>query len=395
MAADLSQLLRDAKSYHWALRFAQTRHLTPEALADIKATLAGAGIDVSMLATLRQLEPSIARAPYPAVQRAGHDDFYFFPIPAFNIEVFFKTMICEPGIEVGMELFPGYVDWQFGHDEIQYCIGGDTRVDMVLPDNREVTRRVRVGDVVAAPVGTNFMTHSSEDGGRFGHAHIFLTNGGGSQGQVYYDVGGMLRLQSLGMMDPAPPGALPFSDITSRIEVKDWSALLAVHPDGERDLPSWLRRGWRRREATRLLDYTEGTKAAVVSSPDRAPNDFIEWGTGTRRCFVNPLIAEQTAAITDCRFPAGYKRLHAYKEVWCVLKGQARIKQSIPPLHGEWVEVDLQANDAMVTANGAHVYVLEATDDFVVRRLAETCAHNGHVDMMERKLQEDRTAKSL
>jgi len=336
MAADLSQLLRDAKSYHWALRFAQTRHLTPEALADIKATLAGAGIDVSMLATLRQLEPSIARAPYPAVQRAGHDDFYFFPIPAFNIEVFFKTMICEPGIEVGMELFPGYVDWQFGHDEIQYCIGGDTRVDMVLPDNREVTRRVRVGDVVAAPVGTNFMTHSSEDGGRFGHAHIFLTNGGGSQGQVYYDVGGMLRLQSLGMMDPAPPGALPFSDITSRIEVKDWSALLAVHPDGERDLPSWLRRGWRRREATRLLDYTEGTKAAVVSSPDRAPNDFIEWGTGTRRCFVNPLIAEQTAAITDCRFPAGYKRLHAYKEVWCVLKGQARIKQSIPPLHGEW-----------------------------------------------------------
>jgi mannose-6-phosphate isomerase-like protein (cupin superfamily) len=266
---------------------------------------------------------------------------------------------------------------------------------MVLPDNREVTRRVRVGDVVAAPVGTNFMTHSSEDGGRFGHAHIFLTNGGGSQGQVYYDVGGMLRLQSLGMMDPAPPGALPFSDITSRIEVKDWSALLAVHPDGERDLPSWLRRGWRRREATRLLDYAEGAKAAVVSSPDRTPNDFMEWGKGTRRCFVNPLIAEQMAAITDCRFPAGYKRLHPYKEVWCVLKGQARIKQSIPPLHGEWVEVDLQANDVMVAANGAHVYVLEATDDFVVRRLAETCAHNGHVDMMERKLQEDKTARSL
>ena len=395
MAADLSQLLREAKTYFWALRYSQTRHLTPEALASIKAALVGAGVDVATLAALRQLEPAIARAPYPAVQRATYEDFYFFPIPAFNIEVFFKTMVCEPGVEVGMELFPGYVDWQFGHDEIQYCIGGDTRVDMVLPDNREATKRVRVGDVVAVPVGTNFLTHSGEKDGAFGHAHVFLTNGGGSQGQVYYDVGGMLRLQSLGMMEPAPPGALPFSDITPRIEAKDWSALLAVHPDRQRDLPSWLRNGWKKREATRLLDYAEGTKTAVVTSPDRAPADFLEWGKGPRRCFVNPLVAEQTAAITDCHFPAGYKRLHPYKEVWCVLNGQAKVKQSIPPLHGEWVEADLQTNDVMVAANGAHVHVLEATGDFVVRRLAETCAHNGHVDMMERKLQDDKTAKSM
>jgi hypothetical protein len=48
-----------------------------------------------------------------------------------------------------------------------------------------------------------------------------------------------------------------------------------------------------------------------------------------------------------------------------------------------------------VAGNGAHFQVLEATDDFVVRRLAETCAHNNHVDMMELKLHLDKTARSL
>lgn len=392
MAADLFQLLRESKTYLWALRFSETRNLDARKLAEIKATLAGAGLDIATIAALRGLEPSVLRPPYPAVQRAAHDDFYFFPIPAFGIEVFFKTMICEPGLEVGMELFPGYVDWQFGHHEIQYCIGGDTEVEMVAPDNTVLKRRVRVGDVVAAPNGTNFMTHSSEADGKFGHAHVFLTNTGRD---VYYDVGGLLRLQTLGMVDPAPPGALPFSDITARIEVKDWSALLAVPRTRKRDYPTWLRNGWKKREATRLLDYTEGTRTPVVTSPDREQKDYVEWGKGVRRCFVNPLVAEAIAAITDCHFPAGYQRLHPHREVWCVLRGQAKIKQSIPPLHAEWPEFDLAANDVMVAANGAHIHVLEATDDFVVRRLAESCACNGHIDMMERKLGQDKTAKSL
>ena len=76
----------------------------------------------------------------------------------------------------------------------------------------------------------------------------------------------------------------------------------------------------------RALDYAEGTKRVVLSSPDRGPSDFIEWGEGVRKCFVNPLIAEHTAAVTDCRFPAGYKRLHVDQELWTVLKGQAKIK---------------------------------------------------------------------
>ena len=40
-------------------------------------------------------------------------------------------------------------------------------------------------------------------------------------------------------------------------------------------------------------------------------------------------------------------------------------------------------------ANSANVTVSDATDDFVVRRLAETCAHNQHAQMMELRLQED------
>ena len=395
MAADLLKLLLEGKTYHWALRHSQTMDLSPEKIEAVKSTLAAEGIDVATLASLRGLEPSIARSPYPAVQRATYHDTYFFPIPAFEIEIFFKTMICEPGLEVGMELFPSLVDWTFGHDEIQYCIGGDTKFDMVLPNNKEITKQVKVGDVVVWPTGTNYVSHSSEADGKFGHAHIFLTNCGGTRGEVFYDVGGMLKLQSLGMMEPAPPGALPFSDIGDRIEAKDWSKLLEVDKDRERDLPSWLRNGWYQREETRLLDYAEGSKTVIKSSPDREPKDFIEWGKGKRRCLVNPLVAEQTAAVTDCHFPAGYKRLHPHKEVWCVLKGQAKLKQSVPPLHAEWVDFDLQAGNVLVAANGAHFQVLEASDDFVVRRLAETCAHNNHVDMMELKLQQDKTARSL
>lgn len=395
MTANLLRLLSEGKSYLWALRYGQRQDLSEETINRIKETLATEDIDLSTLAALRQLEPSMARFAHPSVNRLQFDDFYFFPIPAFDIEVFFKTAICEPGLELGMELFPGKLDWQFGHDEVQYCIGGDTEVDMIYPNNRKRTKNVRVGDVVAVPAGTNLITHSTEQNGRFGHAHMFLCNDAGQVGRIYYDVAGMLRLQSLGMVEPAPEGALPFSDISDRIEVKKLSELLSVHPERERDLPTWLRNGWQRREEARALDYTEGTKQVVVSSPDREQGDFIEWGDGPRQCFVNPLIAEQSASIVDCHFPSGYKKLHPHKELWSVLRGQAKITQSIPSLHGEWVDLDIQENDVMVAAGGAHIHVLDATHDFVVRRLAESCAHNGHYAMMERKLELDKVSGNI
>lgn len=386
MAGNLMNLLAEGKGYLWALRHCQTDGLTPQKVDEVRSALEKAGIDLAALAALRQLEPGIARGPYPSARKADHTQYYFFPIPAFDIEIFFCVLITELGLELGMELFPGKVDWQFGHREVQYCIGGDTKVDMVFPNNETATRRVRVGDVVAVPSGANFVTHATEEGGKFGHAHIFLAN----EPQIYYDVGGLLRLQSLGMVAPPPGGgAFPFSDVTRRIEVKDWSDLLDVHKDRERDLPTWLRNGWKNREATRAVDYAEGTRSAVISSPDRTPDDFIEWGNGVMRCFVNPLVAEHTAGITDCRFPAGYRRIHTHKELWTVLKGQAKIRQSVPPLHSEWVEIDLAPDTVMAAAGGAHIQVLEATKDFVVRRMSESCAHNGHAAMMELKLTVD------
>lgn len=399
MDAKLVNLLSQGKSYLWALRHCQQQDLNDEKIRAVRDSLAEEGIDLATMMALQKLEYPIAKFPYPSKQSVRHNEYYFFPIPAFDIEIYFKTMICEHGLELGAELFPGPVSWQFGHDEIQYCIGGDTEVDMILPNNDVRTAKVKAGDVVAVPNGTNFVTHSSEEGG-YGHAHIFLCNLGEQVGQIFYDVGGLLRLQSLGIMEPAPPGALPFDDITERIEVKNLEDLLAIDNDRERDLPTWLRNGWHQREQTRALDYMEGTKAVVKSSPDRGLGDFIEWGANVGtfnqgKCFVNPLVAEQTAAITDCIFPSGYKRLHPHKEIWVVLKGQAKIKQSVPPLHGEWVDYHLKMNDVMVAANGAHLHVLEATDDFVVRRLAETCAHNSHAAMMERKLEMDGVPKNI
>jgi len=56
---------------------------------------------------------------------------------------------------------------------------------------------------------------------------------------------------------------------------------------------------------------------------------------------------------------------------------------------------DLAENSVMVAAGGAHINVLEATDDFVVRRLAETCAHNCYALMMERKLESDGVPQNI
>jgi hypothetical protein len=396
MAADLTHFLSQGKTYLWALRFSQRMGVTLDAIKEISETLAKDGIDIASLIALRQLEYPMARFPHPTVNKVVFDDFYFFPIPAFDIEIFFKTMICEHGLESGMELFPSKVDWTFGHDEIQYCIGGDTKFEMIFPNYTQRAAHIKVGDVVAWPGGTRYIAHSTEAGGKFGHAHVFLTNIGEQSGQIFYDVGSLLRLQSLGMVSP-PPGqpAFPFSDVGSRIEVKNFSQLLEVHPDRNRDLPTWMRNGWSRREESRALDYLEGTRTTVVSSPDRPVDQFMEWGQGSAKLYVNPVIAEATAAVVDCRFPAGYKRLHTHKELWTVLSGQARIKQSVPPLHSEWVEAELSENFVMVAAGGAHIHVLEATDNFVVRRLAESCAHNCYAAMMERKLQLDGDAKNV
>jgi hypothetical protein len=396
MASNLERLLLEGKTFDWALRHCQGENLTPARVREIRENLAKDGIDLATLAVLRQLDPFIARSPHPSLKRLDHSQYYFFPIPAFGIEVFFTVFLTEHGLELGAELFPAKVDWQFGHREVQYVIGGEVETELIAPDNTAVTRTVRYGDVVAAPAGANFITHSSEEGGRFGHAHIFLVNEGGSTGKVFYDVGGMLRLQTLGLVDPVRGGqALPFSDIRDRIQVKGCRELLQVHKDRERDLPTWLRNGWKRREEMRALDYAEGTKKVVLSSPDRAPSDFIEWGKGVRRCFVNPLVAEHTAAVTDCRFPAGYRRLHTDQELWTVLAGEAKIRQSVPPLHSEWVERTVQENDVMAAAGGAHFQVLEATDDFVVRRMAESCARNQHHAMMELKLEQEGVPRNL
>lgn len=396
MSADLIKLLGEGKSYLWALRHAFQNDPSDDAIETAKSALASLNLDVGVLAAMRQLEYPLARFPYPAATQATFGDFYFFPIPAFDIEIFFKTMICEHGLEMGMELFPSKVDWQFGHDEIQYCIGGDTTVEMIYPNHHTRMAQVRVGDVVAVPNGTNFITHAGEGDGKFGHAHIFLTNVGEQEGQIFYDVGGLLRLQSLGMIAPASgQDRLPFTDIGDRIEVKHFSRLLQVDQNRARDLPTWLCKGWKRRHECRAIDYQEGCRQVVVSSPDREPGDFIEWGRGVRKCYINPLIAERTAAVVDCRFPEGYRRLHAHKELWTVLKGRARLRQSVPPLHGEWVELDVAENSMMVAANGAHIHVMEATDDFVVRRLAETCAHNNTAEMMETKLKLDGVPDNL
>jgi mannose-6-phosphate isomerase-like protein (cupin superfamily) len=400
MSANLVKLLSEGKTYLWALRHCQQPDLTEAKVREIRDVLAADGIDLATLMALHKLEYPIAKFPHPSKQRIHHREYYFFPIPTFEIEIYFKTIICEHGLELGTELFPGLVSWQFGHDEIQYCIGGDTPVEMIHANNTVRKANVKAGDVVAVPNGTNFVTHSTEKGKKYGHAHIFLCNIGEQTGQVFYDVGGLLRLQSLGMVEPSPPGALPFDDITERIEIHNLEDLLVVDKKRERDLPTWLRNGWKRRVETRMLDYIEGTPTTVVSSPDRKVGDFIEWGKNVGKynqgkCFVNPIVAEQTAAITDCRFPVGYKRLHPHKEIWVVLKGQAKVKQSVPPLHSVWVEYDLKMNDVMVAGNGAHFHVLEATQDFVVRRLAESGAHNSHAAMMEMKLKLDGVHKNV
>lgn len=79
----------------------------------------------------------------------------------------------------------------------------------------------------------------------------------------------------------------------------------------------------------------------------------------------------------------------AESEIWHVLSGAARVRHTVPALHYETVELDVRAGMAMSVAGGANVEVSDADEPFIVRRMAASCAHNHHADMMERKLAED------
>jgi hypothetical protein len=392
---DLLRLLAEGKDYFWALRHTHERNLTPERREELRALLASEGIDEETLKALRALEPSFARGPHASVVRPRHDEYQRFDLADFHI--YFNGALCERGLDAGVELFPVTVDWTFCHDEIQYCTGGDTPIDVTLPSNKVEHKRVRAGDVMAIPLGAHMTFHSSEEDGRFGHAHIFVMNLGGPRGEVWYDVGDVRRLRTMGLVEARDEAPLPFHDLAERIEVKEWSRLLEVgaEHERERDLPTWLRNGWARREETRLLDYHERTDALVISSPDRLQADYLPWGEGVRRCFVNPIVAEATAAICDTHFPAGYARLNADRELWAVLRGAARVTQSVPPLHGEWVEHEVSEGELLAVAGAANVKVLDASDDFVVRRLAESAASNQHARIMELKLEADGVHREL
>ena len=130
MASNLVKLLLEGKTYDWVLRHCQGDDLSPARIREIRKRLAEDGIDLGTLAVLRQLDPCIARSPYPSLKRLDHTQYYFFPIPAFDIEVFFSVFITEHGLELGSELFPKKVDWQFGHREVQYCIGGEVKTEV-------------------------------------------------------------------------------------------------------------------------------------------------------------------------------------------------------------------------------------------------------------------------
>lgn len=383
---DLAKLLAEGHTYLWALRHACEADLTSARRDEIRALFADLGIDDSTLAALRALEQTMVRYPHASRARPRHDEYHRLELADFHI--YASGALCERGVEAGIELFPVKIDWSFCHTEIQYCTGGDTPMEVTLPSNRKESKRLRVGDVMLIPKAAHMVYHSSEENGRYGHAHIFAMNLGGSIGETYYDIFQLLRLRTMelagGTDDP-----LPFHDIAERIEVKAWSDLLDVDHGAEGDRPSWLRNGWQRREETRLLDYHEGTDSLVIAAPTRRQADYLPWGEGEKRCYVNPIVAEAESAICDTHFPAGYRRMLEENELWAVLRGAATIAQTTPPLHGETIGHEVAMGDLLVVAGGSNVTVPDASDDFVVRRLAETCAHNQHAQMMELRLLED------
>lgn len=383
---DLLSLLGQGRTYLWALRHAREPGLTSARRAEIGELLSDLRIDSTALAALRELEHPMARYPHASHARPRHDEYHRLDLADFH--VYANGALCERGIEAGIELFPVKIDWSFCHTEVQYCTGGDTPMEVTLPSNRTESKRLRVGDVMVIPKGAHMVYRSSEDGERFGHAHIFLMNLGGMLGETFYDVFHLLRLRTLELIDDGDD-PVPFHDIAERIEVKQWSELLEIDHGAESDRPTWLRNGWRYREQTRLLDYHEGTDSLVIAAPTRTQPDYLPWGEGEKRCYVNPIVAEAESAICDTHFPAGYRRMLQESEVWAIMRGAATIAQTTPPLHGATIEHEVAMGDLMVAVGGANLTVRDATDDLVVRRLAETCAHNQHAQMMELRLEED------
>ena len=382
--ADITKLVAEGKTYLWALRQV---HDDP---ATAKKTLADAGIGVAELLQLKALEPSIARFPAPVV---GRRDPRFLPvsIPPERT-VFFLPLVTEHGVEAGLEVFPEKLTWTFAHRETQYVTGGDVPVDAVMIDGTLESKIARPGDIIAMAAGTRVTYHSSEEDGRFGHAHIFLLNLPDGENRTFYDAVPFLRLQQLGVVG-SPEGLPPLVDVMARTEITDWSQLIAPRPNRSHQLPTWLRNGWSNREATRALDYSEGTKSLIVASPDREPADYLPWGSDVASCRVNPIIAEQTCAVTDCVYPAGYHATYPSTELWTTLRGSAKVALTLAPLHMQAVTLELEAGTVAVIPAGSRITVEEATADLVVRRHAESCARNGHWRMMEQKLIADGTDK--
>ena len=258
---DITKLLTEGKTYFWALRQVY------EDPAAARATLAAAGIDIPTLLALKQLEPSIARFPAPVSARP--DPRYLeVPLPPSG-NVFFSSLVTEHGVEMGLEIFPEKVSWSFAHRETQIVTGGDTPLDILLVDGSTERKVARPGDISAIPAGTRITFNSSEEGGRFAHAHIFLLNLSNGENRTFYDVVSFLKLQQLDILGSSE-GLPPLHEVHHRTEITDWSQLVSPRPGRSVQQPTWLRNGWKNREATRALDYYEGTKSAVVNSPDGA-----------------------------------------------------------------------------------------------------------------------------
>lgn len=376
MTDKLTALLAEGKDYYWALR--QGHEGGAEALRE-------AGIDDETLDALRALQEGILRSPAATAKAADH--LYFKVTLPGDVTAYFAPLVTEHSVETGTELFPERVVWTFAHTELQYCTGGDTPMTARLVHGAEESKHCRAGDVMLIPENT-LLTYDSSEVHGYGHAHIFTMNLS-TRPRTFYDALPRMRLAYRGLSGGSHTEVLGLAELGSRIEVLDWSQLVSPRATGGRELPTWLRNGWDAREWTRALDYAEGTKSLVVAAPDREPDDYLEWGHGSSLCQVNPVISEAEAAVTDCVFPSGWTASPVWTELWTVLRGTAVVRQTLAPLHAAATEAQIASGVTLVVPGGARVTVEDASDDLVVRRLAGSCAHNGHWAMMEAKLVAD------
>ncbi|MEO1056581.1 MAG: hypothetical protein AAFY28_06645 [Actinomycetota bacterium] len=359
------------------------------ALASRERPRSGPAVDAAEVRRLRELDESFAHRPVPTAARADHTEYFELPLP-MDRRLYIGQFFTARGLESGIEVFPyPILDWNFVHPEVQYCTGGVTPAQATQSDGATVATVLRPGSVYVIPAGCEMNWEPPAVGTEAPHANIYAMNG-----PVYYDELHLARMISLGLIDGAPsdvPGVpdLTLRDVSDQVETRDWSQLLVVDDAQDRQPPSWLRNGWHHRRETRLLDYHEGLHRFVASGPSRTPDEFLSWDRGRRACRVSPILAEPIAAVTDCWLPAGFFSMLAESELWHVLDGSALIRQSIPALHYDTVDLAVEPGMALSVAGGANVEVVDADERFVVRRLAASCAHNHHVDMMERQLVDD------